>query len=56
MRGVLKVRPHTKSARGGGGGGGGGAVHFRPMYEKWGGGQSASENTLSLITNGYTFD
>ena len=33
-RGVLKVRPHTKS--GGGGGGGGGASG--PIYEKWGGG------------------
>ena len=32
-RGVLKVRPHTKS---GGGGGGGGASG--PIYEKWGGG------------------
>ena len=35
-RGVLKVRPHTKS-RGGGGGGASG-----PIYEKWGGGGGAS--------------
>ena len=31
-RGVLKVRPHTKSGGGGGGGGTSG-----PIYEKWGG-------------------
>ena len=30
-RGVLKVRPHTKSVGGGGGASG-------PIYEKWGGG------------------
>ena len=34
-RGVLKVRPHTKSVGGGGGGGGGASG---PIYEKWGGG------------------
>ena len=108
-RGVLKVRPHTKSGGGGGGkstsgpiyekwggGGGGEAVHFRshirkvgggqstsgPIYEKWGGGAVHirsdirkvggggggairfrsdtfvwhTENTLSLIINGYNFD
>ena len=32
-RGVLKVRPHTKSENGGGGGGGGASG---PIYEKWG--------------------
>ena len=32
MRGVLKVRPHTKS------GGGGGQSTSGPIYEKWGGG------------------
>ena len=42
-RGVLKVRPHTKS----GGGGGGGQSTSGPIYEKWGwgwggGGQSTS--------------
>ena len=69
-RGVLKVRPHTKSV-----GGGGGAVHFRSdirkvgggrgnslqvRYEKWGGADTFvwhKENTLSLIIiNGYNFD
>ena len=38
MRGVLKVRPHTKS---GGGGGGGRAVHFRSDIRKVEGGQFA---------------
>ena len=68
-RGVLKVRPHTKS-----GGGGGGAVHFRSDIRKVGGGAIRfrsdmksgeggadafvwhKENTLSLIINGYNFD
>ena len=35
-RGVLKVRPHTKSGGEGGGGGGGG------RFEKWGGGASGT--------------
>ena len=61
-RGVLKVRPHTKS---GGGGGGGGQSTSGPIYEKWGGGGGGgavrfrsdtfvwhTENTLSLIING----
>ena len=51
-----------------GGRGGEGTVHFRPIYEKWGGGGGGTvhfrsdtfvwhtENTLSLIINGYNFD
>ena len=63
-RGVLKVRPHTKS--GGGGGGGqfasgpirkvGGGNSLRVRYEKWGGGGGGAdtfvwhkENTLSRL-------
>ena len=36
---------------GGGGGGGGGPVHFRSDTLVW-----HTENTLSLIINGYNFD
>ena len=57
-RGVLKVRPHTKS----GGGGGGGQSTSGPIYEKWGGGggQFASgpiplfgtQKTVTILTKG----
>ena len=62
--GVLNVRPDTESGGGGGsphqiryekwgggGGGGGGAVRYRSDAFLW-----PTENTLSLIINGYNFD
>ena len=48
-RGVLKVRPHTKSGGGGGGGeGGGGGNSLRVQYEKWGGGGGGGGNSLQV--------
>ena len=47
--GAVRIRSDTKS--GGGGGGGGGAVRYRSDAFLW-----PTENTLSLIINGYNFD
>ena len=44
-RGVLKVRPHTKS----GGGGGGRAGASGPIYEKWGGGGGGGHSASGPI-------
>ena len=50
-RGVLKVRPHTKS-------GGGGQSTSGPIYEKWGGGaiRFRSDTFVWHTENGYNFD
>ena len=68
MRGVLKVRPHTKSVcvcgRGGGGqstsgpiyekwgGGGGGQSTSGSIYEKWGGGGQFASGPIRKVGGG----
>ena len=62
-RGVLKVRPHTKSGGGGGGGGGcsplqvrytksGGGHSLRVRYEKWGGGGGGGGRAIRFTKSG----